>query len=230
LTLETVVRSVESVTPRAKLVRIAVDETFAYAPGQAVLVAPRGVADRRPFSIASAPEDAKRSGVIDLLIGTDAQTDWSFDPLPGDRVAVEGPIGTFTFPVNPPARRFLFVAGGTGIAPLRAMLRHALGIPHERIALFYSARTPYEFAFEPEFRALAEAGTIELLQTVTRDGSAAGTWTGARGRITAESLRPLLLDTATLCFVCGPASMVADVPRLLQQVGIGRDLIRIEEW
>ena len=43
---------------------------------------------------------------------------------------------------RPIERRFVFIAGGTGIAPLRAMLRHALAIPHEQIGLFYSARTP----------------------------------------------------------------------------------------
>ena len=209
--------------------RVAVGDGFDYAPGQAVLVAPHGVAERRPFSIASAPEDAKRSGVIDLLVGTgDSDTDWVFDPSPDDRVDVEGPIGSFTFPREPHGRRFLFVAGGTGISPLRAMLRHALGIPHDRIALLYSARTPGEFAFDGEFRALAGAGAIELVQTVTRDGG--GGWTGLRGRIAVESLRGLVDDPETLCFVCGTASMVDEVPKLLAQVGIRNELIRIEEW
>lgn len=225
--LETVIRSVDDATPRAKLVRVGVDEAFAYAAGQAVLVAPHD-STPRPYSIASAPEDAKRSGVIELLIGTDPQPDWSFDPAAGDRVAVEGPIGSFTFPAEPSERRFLFVAGGTGIAPLRAMLRHALGIPHDRIALFYSARTPGEFAFEAEFRALADAGTIDFRQTVTREGGS--DWTGARGRMTADALGDLVGGGATLCFVCGPQSMVLEAPRLLEHIGVRPDLIRVEHW
>ena len=48
-------------------------------------------------------------------------------------VDVEGPLGSFTFPADPEERRFVFIAGGTGIAPLRAMLRHALDIPHREI-------------------------------------------------------------------------------------------------
>jgi NAD(P)H-flavin reductase len=223
-----VIHSVETATPRAKLVRVAVDDAFTYAAGQAVLVAPRGLRPLRPYSIASAPEDAKRSGLIDLLIGTDSQTDWTFDPAPGDPVDVEGPIGSFTLPSDPPERRFLFIAGGTGIAPLRAMLRHALGIPHDRIALFYSARTPDEFAFESEFRALADAGAIEFRQTVTR-GAHEG-WTGGRGRITLDSLRDVTAGDGTLCFVCGPVSMVAEVPTLLSGLGIAPDHIKIDEW
>jgi len=228
LKLETVVRDVEAATPRAKLVRVAVGGGFDYAPGQAVLVAPHGVAEGRPFSIASAPEDAGRSGVIDLLVGAGDGTSWVFDPSPGDRVDVEGPIGSFIFPSEPPARRFLFIAGGTGIAPLRAMLRHALGIPHDRIALVYSARTPADFAFGAEFRTLADAGAIDFRQTVTRDGG--GNWPGARGRITSESLRDLAVDARTLCFVCGPISMVAEVPKLLSNLGIAPDHIKIDEW
>jgi len=224
---ETVVRSVDAATPRAKLVRVGVDEAFAYTAGQAVIVAPPDVAPR-PYSIASAPEDAKRSGVIDLLIGTDTQADGSFDPAAGERLTVEGPIGSFTFPADPAERRFLFIGGGTGIAPLRAMLRHALGIPHDRIALFYSARTPGEFAFEAEFRALAGAGAIDFRQTVTRD--AGSEWIGARGRLTADALRDLVGGGDTLCFACGPESLVADVPKLLSNLGIAPERIKIEEW
>src|SRR5262245_46780459 len=229
------IRDVEAATPRAKLVRVAVDHGFLSALRQAGRAGPPGIAERRPFSIASAPEDAKRSGVIDLLVGTPddggtqdpEKTDWIFTPSPGDRVDVEGPVGSFTFPAAPSESRFAFIAGGTGIAPLRAMLRHALGIPHDRIALFYSARTADEFAFEAEFRALADAGAIEFRQTVTREGG--GRWTGARGRVTADALRDLLVDVETLCFVCGPASMVAEVPTLLAGLGIGPERIRGEE-
>ena len=68
-------------------------------------------------------------------------------------VDVEGPLGSFTFPAAPDERRFVFIAGGTGIAPLRAMLRHALhAAAIARSACFYSARTPDEFAYEDEFR------------------------------------------------------------------------------
>ncbi len=236
-----VIRDVQVATPRARFVQIDLGgAAFDYAPGQFVLVAPHGQPQRRPYSIASAPEDAKRSGVIDLLVGTDpisdgahgapaeGETTWNFDPAPGDRVDVEGPFGSFTFPESPAERRFLFVAGGTGIAPLRAMLRHALGIPHDRIGLFYSARTPDDFAFQDELRALAEAGAIDLRQTVTRD--AGERWTGSRGRAKAESLRELVDGPETLCFVCGPLALVAATSTMLEALDIAPNRIRMEEW
>jgi ferredoxin-NADP reductase len=144
-------------------------------------------------------------------------------------VDVEGPLGQFTFPSEPQERRFLFVAGGTGIAPLRAMLQHALRIPHQQIGLLYSARRPDEFAYEAELKALAAAGRIELRQTVTRDADP-DTWLGRRGRISRDDLAPLVHAEETLCFVCGPPPLVQDMLAALAELGVSRERIRTEEW
>ena len=225
------IRDVRAATPRARSVRLDLeDQAFAYVAGQAVLVATHGAAKRQPYSIAASPEDSQRDGSLELLVGVDANG--SPGPHlalePGTRVDVEGPLGSFTFPPQPEERRFVFIAGGTGIAPLRAMLHHALSIPHREIGVFYSARTPDEFAYEDELRALADAGHIELRQTVTR--TVGDDWRGARGRIDRAELQRLIHDPTTLCFVCGPPSLVEEMPRLLAELGIPRGQIRIEEW
>ena len=147
----------------------------------------------------------------------------------GAGVDVEGPLGRFTFPAAPDEERFVFIAGGIGIAPLRAMLRHALNEPHRQIGLFYSARTPGEFAYERELQSLAREGRIELRQTVTRDVGPED-WNGRRGRIRREELAPLIHDPATMCFICGPPALVDEMPRLLNELGIPRQRIRIDEW
>ena len=201
------------------------DRAFDYDAGQAVLIAPHGDARRLPYSIASAPEDARRERMLELLVGGDPIEPPGF--VVGALVDIEGPLGAFTFPSRPDVSRFLFIAGGTGIAPLRAMLRHALVVPHDSIGVFYSARTPDDFAYADELRALADAGRIELRQAITR--STAADWTGVRGRLTRDTLSDLVHDTATLCFVCGPPSLVEEVPRLLEAMGIPRTRIRIEE-
>ena len=225
------IRDVLPATPRARLVRIDLDgQRFFYQPGQALLIGTHGYERRKPYSIASAPEDAERSGYLELLVGVDAEgvAGPHFALRVGEPVDVDGPLGRFTFPAEPVERRFLFIAGGTGIAPLRAMMRHALRVPHDEVGLLYSARTPFEFAFEDEFRALASAGEINLRQTVTRE--AADTWQGTRGRIGQGDLAPLVHDPATLCFVCGPPALVANIPKLLGELGIEPPRVRIEEW
>jgi ferredoxin-NADP reductase len=225
------IREVLPATPRARIVRLDLGgRGLAYSAGQAVMIARPNYSRRMPYSIASAPEDALREDVLEFLIGVDAAgrpgPHLSLDT--GMPVDVEGPVGSFIFPSDPIERRFVFIAGGTGIAPLRAMLRHALTIAHADIGLFYSARSPDEFAYESEFRALATSGQIQLRQTVTRAREAA--WSGARGRLNREALSELVHDPATLCFVCGPPALVADMPGLLTGLGIPRTRIRLEEW
>jgi len=225
------VRDVLPATPRARLVRIDLGgRDFRYEPGQAVFIGPHDASDRWPYSIAASPEDAFRDGWIELLVGVDAQgaTGHGLRLQPGSIIDVDGPVGSFTFPSNPEEQRFIFIAGGTGIAPLRAMMRHALAIPHRAIGLVYSARTPEEFAFQDELRSLARDGRIELRQTVTRESAAE--WVGGRGRIGRAELAPLVHDPATLCFVCGPASLVHDTRGLLEELGVARSRIKLEEW
>jgi NAD(P)H-flavin reductase len=223
------VREMLPATPRARIVRLELaGQSFDYAAGQAVLVGAPGAARRRPYSIAAAPEEAKRDQCLELLVGVDATGPAPLPLEPGAPMDVEGPIGSFVFPPEPSERRFVFIAGGTGIAPLRAMLHHALAIPHRQIGLYYSARTPDEFAYEQEFRALAGAGRIELHQAVTR--ATDGPWAGIRGRIGRAELQPLVHGPETLCFVCGPPALVTEMSGLLGDLGIARSRIRVEEW
>lgn len=225
------IREVLPATPRARIVRVDLDgRTFDYAAGQAVAVGTHGQPRRRPYSIAAAPEDARREGWLELLVGVDERGEPGHHLTiePGARLDVEGPHGSFTFPANPEETRFVFIAGGTGIAPLRAMLRHALAIPHREVGVCYSARAHDEFAYEQELQALAHEGRIELRQTVTRPVGDA--WSGARGRLGHAELQPLVHGPATLCFICGPPALVEGISKILQELGIARHRIKVEDW
>jgi ferredoxin-NADP reductase len=227
------VRSVRRATPASCIVRLDLGvAVFPYRAGQVASLGPPPASTRIPYSIASAPEETAADASIQFLIKSDSGGRWGdhFDPVRrGSLLAVRGPSGSFVFPEAPRERRFLFIAGGSGIAPLRSMIRHAvLSGPPGRISLLYSARTPNDFAYLPELRGMARRGEIGLSVTATREMPAR--WRGARGRIVASQLSMLVEDPATLCFVCGPAAMVADVPLMLQELGIDRSRIRLEDW
>ncbi|RPJ75866.1 MAG: FAD-dependent oxidoreductase [Acidobacteria bacterium] len=221
-------------TRRNRIVRLALGRhhPFPYRAGQHVLLGDHGQADRRPYSIANAPVHAARDGALEFLI----QVVEDESPGPhlrrlerGTRVDVEGPAGNFTLPSDSDAHtaRYLFVGGGTGIAPLRAMAWEVLETqPGARVSLVQSARTPEELSYTAELRALATAGRLSLLETVTR-AAADGGWTGTRGRIDAGTLAPLFSPGA-LCFVCGPDSLVEDVPLVLASLG-AKD-VKTEHW
>jgi len=227
------VRDVSIATPRARIVRLDLGaHSFPFVAGQAARLGTHGQERRKPYSMAAAPEDAATERCLEFLVGVDADgaAGAHLALAPGAAIDVDGPLGRFTFPEAPEEDRFVFIAGGTGIAPLRAMLRHALRVPHREIGLLYSARTPGEFAYEEELRELARAGRIELRQTITRDAVNPGAWEGRRGRLGRADVAPLVHGPATLCFVCGPPALVAEMPKLLEELGVPRHRIRLEEW
>ncbi len=222
-----------TLTPRSRLVTLSLHGIeFSFVPGQAVIVGDHGQPARRPYSIACSPERSAETARLELLIGVDehgsAGTHLSLQGA-GERVDVEGPFGSFTFPPALTHRRLLFVAGGTGIAPLRAMLDHTLRMhPAERVSLLYSARRADEFAFAGEFRNHEDAGRLQFHPTVTRDDEA---WAGGRGRIGRAHFEAVLHDCRdTLCFICGPGSLVAEAASTLTDLGVPRAAIRTEEW
>jgi NAD(P)H-flavin reductase len=226
------IRSVTATTPSTRLLRLDLGAVpFAFLSGQAALIGAHGQTQRRPYSIASSPDDARRHGRIEFLLKVDGAGLAGFH-LPqlerGARVDLEGPFGAFTLP-DATAPAYLFVAGGTGIAPLRAMLRHliASGV-RAPIAVLYSARTAFEFAYRGELERLARRGLIRLMLTVT--GDIDPEWSGERGRIGRRQLEAMLPTPDALAFVCGPPALVDDVPPLLRQLGLATTQIRIEEW
>jgi len=222
---------VDAASVRQRLLTIDIGgHAFEYLAGQAVRIAPHGGADRRPYSIACSPERAAEMRAIQLLIAMEGgaeDLDWA---RRGALVDVDGPIGTFTFPTSLDLPCVLFVAGGTGIAPVRAMLDHALRChPSRNLSLLYSTRRSDEFAFVDELREHERRGKLELHQTVTRDESTS--WGGRRGRIGRDHFEAVLHEPAsTLCFVCGPPSLVSDSAATLQELGVPVGSIKTENW
>ena len=231
------VQAVIPSTPTTRIVRLDLaGSPFAFDAGQAALVGPAEIDARVPYSIASAPRESAASGHLDFLIKVGPSGKWGqqFDtPTPGMRLGLQGPYGSFVFPLTPDERHFLFIAGGTGIAPIRAMIHEArLRGQEGQMRLLYSAKTADDFAYLPELGELAATSGLDLRLQVTRqvpepDSRATR---AAAGRITAAQLAPLIDDRQTLCFVCGPESMVADVPRMLVDLGVDKSRVRIEEW
>jgi ferredoxin-NADP reductase len=223
-----------AVTPRSRLVSIDLrGHALEFQPGQAVTVGAHGQDERRPYSIACSPEQAAETGRIELLIAVESNGGLGANlgpATPGTLVDVEGPVGVFTLSPVTPHRWLLFVAGGTGIAPLRSMLDHMLRRePAQRVSLLYSARRGDEFAFVDELQRHADSGRLELHQTVTRDESSS--WSGRRGRIGRSHFEAVLHEAeGTLCFVCGPEQFVNESVTTLKTLGVPEAQIRTERW
>jgi ferredoxin-NADP reductase len=227
------IREAVAATPRAHIIKLDLQrQTFPYLAGQAAYLQPEGADRRRPYSIASAPEETAQHGLIEFLVQTSGNGSTGLTPdlvQPGTAVNVDGPLGSFTFPAHPNERRFVFIAGGTGIAPLRSMLWHTLLAERDgHVSLIYSVRSPEEFAYMQEFQRLEDEGRIDFRHTVTR--AAVEGWSGRQGRIDVRCLEGLIDPGHTLCFVCGPSALIGEIRPQLMELGVREDQIRIESW
>jgi ferredoxin-NADP reductase len=197
------------------------------------LTAPDGYQAQRSYSIASAPE---RGGEIDLTVERleDGEVStYLHDVLVvGDQIEVRGPIGGYFVWEVGLGGPVLLVAGGSGIVPLMAMLRHrtAAGatIP---IRLLYSSRTPADVIYRDELEAAGAANDgLEVFHTFTRVPPVG--WRGYARRIDTPMLREVIqpLGPAPLTYICGPTLLVETAANGLAQLGVPPGQIRTERF
>jgi ferredoxin-NADP reductase len=225
-------RTVIRATPRTRIIHVDLGETaFDFHAGQAVFAGLAESSVRRPYSIACSPGQTARTNAIELLVQIDDHE--PPDPhleqaIPGTLLRIQGPFGNFRLP-DGLSGALLLVAGGTGIAPLRSMMWDQFDRgARVDITVVYSARTPDEFAFADELRALAAQRRIHLVMTVTRHQ--VGDWAGGRGRVSEELIRGVLSTVDTHAIVCGPAALVADTTRILGSLGVSANRIVTETY
>ena len=197
------------------------------------LTAPDGYQAQRSYSIASEPE---RAGEIDLTIELleDGEVSSYMHDLvvAGDQVEVRGPIGGYFVWQATLGGPLLLVAGGSGVVPLMAMIRHrAASGSRIPTRLLYSSRTHDDVIYAEELRGLQNAGDgLEIFHTLTRRQPPG--WSGYARRIDDEMLAEVStpLGKVALAYVCGPTLMVEAVANGLVQIGLAPDQVRTERF
>jgi sulfhydrogenase subunit gamma (sulfur reductase) len=191
-----------------------------FIPGQVGVLR---IADEPPayFAFASAPEDRELEILVKRTIGASVAL---FDLQESDRVELID-IAGHGFDLEPLRHRDLvFVAMGTGVAPLRSVLRHALKRQHEfgKLVVLYGARTPDDFCYRDETDGWEDAG-VELRQVISRPGD--HDWSGPTGYV--QSLLDHVLPDlkSPVALVCGSREMIAQTKDRLEQMGFPPDAI-----
>jgi ferredoxin-NADP reductase len=230
LLLSLPIRDVVSATPRTRIVRLDLgSQRFDYRPGQALMVAEPG-GRRRPYSLAGAPHESRRDRSLELLIGTEGNSpDFQRSLIAGEWLEIEGPIGGFTFDTTTKEGPLAFIAGGSGIAPIRSMLREAVQVSRQPLHLLYVTRARDEFAYAEELDALSRSGRLQLRRSITR-GALDDGWTEGRGRPTLDQVLPIVRGGARACFVCGPAPFVLHTRLMLTEAGMPAERVHLEGW
>lgn len=211
------------------------EQPFDFEPGQHVCLSTTldGQEVDRYYSIASAPSG---SGIFELCVKPVGDGSPFGDHLahiePGDMFECKGPGGSFR--LANPVRDAVFLASGTGITPIRAMLLHLLAGEDDpntraRFTLLYGARTPEGLYFRDEFEDLARRReNFRFWPTISGPEKQ---WSGLRGRVQDHLQEALGNQRQGLDFyLCGPKAMVHDVRALLAASGFDEQAVHYEKY
>jgi ferredoxin-NADP reductase len=225
------VEDVVDETPRVRTIVLDVPEWTGHRAGQHLdirLTAEDGYRAEREYSIASAPGESVAITVERLADG-EVSPYLTEDLRTGDALELRGPVGGYFVWDAEDGGPLLLVAGGSGIVPLRAMLRHRVRSGSEVPArLLYSSRTLEDVIYRAELDDHAEG--VEVVHTLTREQPTG--WTGYSRRVDAELLGEVAWPVAEtpLAFVCGPTSFVETVADGLVELGYSPERIKTERF
>lgn len=237
-TLPCRVERLEAASPdvRRVVLRLPAIEEFAFRAGQYVdLLLPGGL--RRSYSIASPPHEA---GALELHVARKpggAFTALAFESLrPGALLKIEGPFGDFAYPPEESeaaAPAALFVAAGTGFAPIKAMLRHALESgQRRRLRLYWGARSAaelYDHAWVQErTRRFPQLEYVPVLSAPADDERAAFR-VGFVHEAVAQDVAAGAL-AATDAYAAGPPGMIAALRDVLARAGWAPERLRTDAF
>jgi ferredoxin-NADP reductase len=195
------------------------------------LTAEDGYQAERSYSIASAPEEPHVALTIERIADGEVSPYLADELQPGDELELRGPIGgPFTWEAAQ-GGPLLLLAGGSGLVPLMAMLRH-----HEAAAsdadvhLLVSARRLDDLLFRAELAHHAQRAGVRVQVTLTRERPDG--WDGGAGRIDAPMVTALGPPPAAAprAYVCGPTPFVEHAADLLVALGHDPAAVRTERF
>jgi ferredoxin-NADP reductase len=222
-------------TPRVGTLNLQMPDWPGHLAGQHVdvrLTAEDGYQAQRSYSIASAPDDSRLAITVERLEDGEVSPYLVGELKVGDKLELRGPIGGYFVWKAGDARPLLLIAGGSGIVPLMAMIRHRALVGDKAPArLLYSSRTFEDIIYRAELDRLAAAGDgLTVAHTLTRERPSG--WKGYARRIDRDMLRDVAwpADQAPLVFVCGPTSFVESASGLLVDFGYDPSWIKTERF
>lgn len=228
--------AIQAETARTKSITLALPNWKGHRAGQHVdvrLTSEDGYQAERSYSIASAPEEERR-----LTLTVERLDDGEVSPYlveelrVGDQLELRGPIGGYFVWEARMGGPLLLVAGGSGIAPLMAMLRHRAATGSTvATRLLYSSRSYADIIYRDELDRLIKSTTmLEVLHTFTRAQPPG--WTGYHRRIDTDMLRDVAWpsDQYPLMYICGPTPFVETAAASLVTLGHEPGRVKTERF
>ena len=225
------VEDVVDETARVRTLVLEVPDWPGHRAGQHLdvrLTAEDGYRAEREYSIASAPGEPVAI-TVERLVDGEVSPYLTEELRAGDALELRGPIGGYFVWSPEDGGPLLLVAGGSGIVPLRAMLRYrrvsGSSVP---VRLLYSSRSLEDVIYRAEFDQPADG--VEVIYTLTREQPPG--WEGYVRRVDTALLGEIAwsVDQDPRVFVCGPTSFVEIVASGLVALGYPPQHVRTERF
>jgi len=236
-------------TPNIKEItlRLPEGESFTYQAGSYILVdIPKadGATLQRAYSLATPPEERPEEIVLNIrrIPAPEGQPD-----LPagigshymcglnvGDSVTLSGPFGHFA--ARDSQNEMIFIGGGAGMAPLRAIIRDQLLYKktNRKISFWYGVRNTDEIFYQEEFDSLVNAHDNMTFQIGLSDPRHDDNWDGPTGHIHEITMKRYLADHPDLdkaeFYLCGPPAMLKATRAMLRDIGIAEERIAFDDF
>ena len=222
-------------TPRVASLYLNVPDWPGHLAGQHVdvrLTAEDGYVAERSYSIASPPEDRRLAMTVERLEDGEVSPYLVGELKVGDRLELRGPIGGYFVWRAGQASPLLLIAGGSGVVPLMAMLRHRAEAADKTPArLLYSSRTLADVIYRDELDRLhSEEDGPSVFHTLTREKPTG--WAGYTRRIDEPMLNEVAWPKEQMpaVFICGPTPFVEAAASLLVAMGYPPLSIKTERF
>jgi NAD(P)H-flavin reductase len=196
------------------------NHSVSFVPGQVAVLEVEGEAPAY-FAFASAPEDPELEVLVKQKVGA---SNVIFDMKVGERVQLLEVAGHGFALSDHKGKDLVFVAMGTGVAPLRSALRHVLKRKEDfgQLVVLYGARTPDDFCYRDETETWEAAG-VELRQVVSKpDGH---DWSGPTGYVQSLLDHVLPLLDSPIALICGSPEMMEQTRDRLVKMGFAPEEI-----
>ena len=222
-------------TPRVKSVVLQLTGWQGHLAGQHVdirLTGEDGYQAQRSYSIASPPEDELVTLTVERVANGEVSPYLVDELRAGDRFELRGPIGGYFVWTAAMGGPLSLIAGGSGVVPLMAMLRHRdSSTTRSPAVLLYSSRSLEDIIYLGELDAMARSDPdLRVVHTLTRKQPKE--WMGYRRRIDKALLAEVCFppEQNPKIFVCGPTPLVESVSTLLVELGHDPHTIRTERF
>lgn len=232
---EATIERVAEHTPdtRSFFLRLPDGRRLTFRPGQFISLSlpVAGEILTRPYSIASNPEDGSFLEICLNLVPGGPGSHYLFARKIGETLSFTGPWGTFVLD-HPPEAECVFIADGTGIAPIRPMIRRARAAgPRYPLRLLYSACRERDLLYRAEWETWTREYPWFDFEPLL--GDPPNGWPGLHGALPAYVARRYVSqdsDRSRHFYICGVGGQVTQLRDLLRQAGYQRRAVQYEKW